>query len=358
MAFGLSPWGALHMAGNVAEWCLNPRAPGFVVRGASWNDAVYTFGRAGSLPAFYASDTVGFRCAKPLTAGHDNGSFALSSSVEVPEYKPVDDATFEQIRHRYDYAPSPLNARVIETIEEADWRREKIVYTVNGKQVPAYLYVPRGFKAPLQVIYYAPPGDVADGVRALPTHIEGLLAPYIRGGRAVFSVVMEGFVGRPSTIASDELDSRSAEYVDYVVTQVTELRRGLDYLETRKDLDTSRIAFMGPSAGSWAGVLLTGLETRFRSVLFIGTRIRPAEVTDAAAANRINFAPRISAPKMMLQGRYDESAVLETQAMPLFRLLREPKRIEIYEGSHIPPMAIGVPITTKWLDETLGPVGR
>ncbi len=127
---------------------------------------------------------------------------------------------------------------------------------------------------------------------------------------------------------------------------MNKLRRGLDYIESRPDLDRSRIAFIGPSAGSWAGVILTALESRYRSVLFIGTGIVPSEVT-AAAANRINFAPRIAAPKLMLEGRYDESTALKSNAEPLFRLLREPKRLEIYEGSHSPPANVLVPSLTE-----------
>jgi DNA-binding winged helix-turn-helix (wHTH) protein len=35
---------------------------------------------------------------------------------------------------------------------------------------------------------------------------------------------------------------------------------------------------------------------------------------------------RIAAPKMMLHGRYDEDTPFKSEAEPLFRLLREPKR--------------------------------
>ena len=49
----------------------------------------------------------------------------------------------------------PLNARVIETIDTPDWKREKILYMVAGKSVPAYLYLPKGFHRPLQVIHFA-----------------------------------------------------------------------------------------------------------------------------------------------------------------------------------------------------------
>lgn len=355
MPFGMSVWGAYHMAGNVAEWCVNRSESGFAARGGGWNNGVYAFGRTASLPPWYTSDDLGFRCARAVGAAGDQGAFDLNPSLEIPEYKPVDDRAFEQIRRRYDYARTPPQVRTVEVVETPSWRREKLTYVSDGKTIPAYLYIPKGFKPPYQVIHFAPAGDVASGYRPLPASIEAQLPPYIRGGRAVFSVVMEGFIDRPR-IRPTNFDSRDPEYVDFVVTQVTELRRGLDVLETRKDLDATRIAFLAPSAGSWAGLVLAGLESRYRSVTFVGTHVRPSEITTAPAASRINFAPRISAPKMMLQGRYDESAPLATHAEPLFKLLREPKRLEVFEGSHMPLAEVGVPLVMRWLDETMGPV--
>jgi hypothetical protein len=40
----------------------------------------------------------------------------------------------------------------------------------------------------------------------------------------------------------------------------------------------------------------------------------------------------------------------------MFRLLREPKRLELHEGGHVAPQEIAIPAITKWLDETMGPV--
>ena len=356
MPFGASHWGVHHMAGNVAEWCLNRFGSGFATRGGSWNDAVYAFGRTAALPPMFANDRIGFRCVKAVDPARDQGAFELSADSDIPIYKPVDDRTFERIRQRYEYAKPPLNVRVVETIETTSWRREHLLYEVAGKVVPAYLWTPKGFKPPFQVIHFSPAGDVTGGHRALEGSAEGWMGGLIRGGRAVFSVVLEGYIGRPKPPDGGEPDSRSDAYVDDVVGRVIELRRGLDVLAARKDIDMSRVAFIGPSAGSYAGVILTAVEPRYRSVLFIGTRVLPDEVSDAAGANRINFAPRIAAPKMMLQGRYDESAPLENAAEPLFRLLREPKRLEIYEGTHVPPTDLFIQTTTRWLDETVGPV--
>ena len=50
---------ALHMAGNAAEWCRNPKGPGFAVRGGSFEDPVYNFGYTGGYPpSSYSSATL------------------------------------------------------------------------------------------------------------------------------------------------------------------------------------------------------------------------------------------------------------------------------------------------------------
>jgi serine/threonine protein kinase/formylglycine-generating enzyme required for sulfatase activity len=357
MPFGISPYGAHHMAGNVSEWTRNPLPPGFAVRGGSWNDALYTFGRTGALPAGYASPEVGFRCVMPLQGdGRDQGEFALSATGFAPTYQPVDDKTYQEIAARYDYPKTPVKARVVERLDQGDWMREKIEYEVNGSVVPAYLYLPKNYRRPLQVVHYSPAGDVYSGWRSVPQSIEISLAPVIRGGRAVFAVVMPGFIGRSRPPGFEEPDTRSAEYVDYTARQMVEMRRGIDYLETRPDIDRSRIAFYAQSAGSWEGLILAAVEKRYRSILLIGTGIDKGEVTDTPAANRINFAPRISGPKLMFQGRYDESAPLQSEAEPLFRLMREPKRLETFEGGHVPALSVAIPKMTAWFDETLGKV--
>jgi dienelactone hydrolase len=343
------------MAGNVIEWCRNPKAPGYAARGGGWDDRVYAFGQTAGYPASYSSATLGFRCVKETGDG-DQGEFALSPSGFLPVYKPVDDRQFAEIRARYDYARSPLDARVVQTVDAPDWRRETIHYNVAGNTVIAYLYLPKGFRGPLQVIHFAPAGDVERGMRSLSASIEGNLPPIIRGGRAVFSVALEGYLDRPRK-GQIEPDTRSEEYVDYAVARATELRRGLDYLETRPEIDASRTAFLGPSAGSNIGVIITAVEKRYRSVMFVGAGITAKEVADAAAANRINFAPHISAPKLLLQGRYDEDTPMTIATEPLLRLLREPKRLIVYEGGHTPSRDVWVREIQKWLDETLGKVG-
>jgi dienelactone hydrolase len=141
-----------------------------------------------------------------------------------------------------------------------------------------------------------------------------------------------------------------------LVSHATELRRGLDYLETRPDIDRTRLAYVSVSWGAGSRLPFAAVEPRFRSVVLIGGGIDEQFLSVLPEANNINFAPRIGAPKLLLNGRYDEEHPWERRGLPLWRLLRAPKRLELVEGGHIPPAEARVPVINAWLDETLGRV--
>ncbi len=63
-------------------------------------------------------------------------------------------------------------------------------------------------------------------------------------------------------------------------------------------------------------------------------------------------------PGLMMHGRYDEIFSLETETEPLYKLLREPKRLVLYDGGHMPPFEFMVTTMNSWFDESLGPVKR
>ena len=141
-----------------------------------------------------------------------------------------------------------------------------------------------------------------------------------------------------------------------LVLHATEMRRGLDYLETRPDIDLTRLGYVGFSLGSGAWLAFAAVEPRFRSLVLLGGGIDERLAPVLPEAYSVNFAPRIRAPKLLLNGRYDEEHPWDRRALPLWRLLREPKRLAIIEGGHLPSAEERVPVINNWLDETLGPV--
>jgi dienelactone hydrolase len=358
--FGMSPYGCYEMAGNVSEWCLNQKGDSFITAGGSWADLAYTFGRFGPYPGFYSSSQLGFRCVRNLPASQgDQGAIALKAEDDIPVYQPSSEADFKTWLTHYRYDKTELAAKVVEETETEAWRRVKIAYAgADGEQALAYLYLPKNFPKPYQVIHFLPASDVVSGLRSLPDSIEIWLPTLIKSGRAVFGVVLKGYSERKWPANDTRPNESTIEYRKQVVNWATDLRRGLDYLETRPDLETGKLAFLGLSNGANLGLVMAAVETRYRSVTLASSGLRPAWRAWVAEASSINFAPHIRAPKLMLSGRYDESFPLKTQAEPLFKLLREPKKLVVFEGGHAPTAEVFAPTINGWLDETLGPVKR
>ncbi len=89
-----------------------------------------------------------------------------------------------------------------------------------------------------------------------------------------------------------------------------DLGRSIDYLETRPDIDRNKIGYYGYSWGASMGAIFPALENRLKvSVLdgggFYLQKARPE-------VDQINFAPRVTIPALMLNGRYDFLFPLET----------------------------------------------
>jgi hypothetical protein len=141
-------------------------------------------------------------------------------------------------------------------------------------------------------------------------------------------VVLKGYPERDWPANYTEPSRAQVEYRDQVVNWVTDMRRGLDYLETRRDIDSNRIAYHGASIGAIFGfkLILPAVETRYRTVILWGAGVDKSQMQHISEANPINFAPYIQGTKLMINGRYDENQPLIINAWPLYKLLREPKR--------------------------------
>lgn len=355
--FGMSPYGAFNMAGNVSEWNLNESPDGFVTSGGAWNDLAYSFGAYGEYPGLYTSNRIGFRCAiVPPGAKGEQGAQKLPPA-ETPAYAASSDSDFRVWLTHYEYDKKALNAAVTETLESEAWTRERIVFSGDGgEQAIGYLYLPKNFARPLEVIHYVPPGDVVRGNRSLPDSIEMFAAPFVKSGRAVFGVVLRGYVERPFSQDYQPPEPASVGFRKQMTNWITDLRRGVDYLETRDDLDKAQIGFLGISNGANLGLVLTAIETRYKSVAFVSAGLESEFRTRIAETSPINFASQVRTQKIFINGRYDETFPYNTDAKPLFDLVRDPKKVVVYDGGHIPTAEFYVPALNAWFDETLGAV--
>lgn len=126
---------------------------------------------------------------------------------------------------------------------------------------------------------------------------------------------------------------------DLVVQQVKDLRRTLDYLETREHVDSDRVAFHGLSYGGVRSMFILAVETRFRTALIVSTglvatRRLPPEI------QQVDYLPRVTLPFLFVTGRNDLSVPYETAQRPFFELLGTPddeKKHVALDWGHLPP---------------------
>jgi hypothetical protein len=358
LEFGMSPYGCHHMAGNVSEWLLNPRTEGFTTGGGSWKDPPYLFSFFGEVPGFNSANTLGFRLVLNVpNATGDQGAMLLNPAQAAPVHKPVGENEFRAMLRHFQYDRTPLDPQVAEVTETDTWRQEKISFIGHGgERTFADLYLPKNAPGPYQVIHYYPSGAV-DFALTVPGEIEIGVAPFIKAGRAVFSVLLKGYTERPRPPGYTPPAPGSVKFREAVVNKVIDCQRGLDYLVTREEIDPGKIAHLSFSMGQ-ARLPLIAIETRYRSIALMGAGDNYPLSGLIPEANGANYLPHVKPPKLWIHGRYDEAVYFKTEAEPFYKLLGEPKRLALYDGGRLPPQEVYVPLINNWLDETLGPVKR
>jgi len=183
----------------------------------------------------------------------------------------------------------------------------------------------------------------------------------VKNGRAALYPVYKGTFERGSDSLAAILnanDLNSHQFVDLFVQEVKDLRRCLDYLKARPDIDGQRIAYYGMSWGGSMGVYVEAVEERFKTGILLGGSIfgvgRP-EVND------INYVGRVRMPTLVMNGIYDTLQSYEANIKPMFDLLGTPaesKKLFTTKTDHVPPVNEFIKETLAWLDKYLGPVKR
>lgn len=349
---GLSPFGVFAMAGNVKEWTRNPGPEGFVVIGGGWEDPPYVFAAMGSQNPFFSSPSLGFRL---VSNEGTSESARFLGSAQPPDYRPVDDATFEGYLTHYRYDRIAPDPEIVERHQAADWVREKIRILGLEGPILAYLYLPRSVAPPYQTIVFVP--SRAAFLEPMPLGVESVLASNIRAGRAVLAVVLKGMVEREWDPGYELPAPTSVRFRDLMALHATELRLGIDYLVERDDIDSTRLAYLGLSFGAGSRSVFAALDDRFRAAVFMGAGIDERIQPTLPEANSVNFLPRVSVPKLVLNGAQDEEHPWRTRGQAFWNLLREPKELVLVPGAgHLPPDEARTPAINAFLDRTLGPV--
>ena len=267
----ISNYGVHDVVGNVREWCWNDSdRGGRFVLGGGWSD----WKDMGPIDAFDRSPTNGFRCMRNLSVTTEADPRRGTVSFLFRDYrteKPVSDVVFAAYRHLFSYDRTDLNAEIVEEEDERDWVRQTVSFdTAYGEErMTAYLYLPQSVKPPYQtVVFY--PGAYAFMQRsfdARPQSWRELWDFIIRSGRVLMYPIYTGSFERGDGLG--HVVDESNAHKEWVIHNVQDLMRSIDYLETRADTD-DRVAYYGFSVGALKGPTMMALEDRIKAGVLYG----------------------------------------------------------------------------------------
>jgi eukaryotic-like serine/threonine-protein kinase len=354
----LGPYGTYDMAGNVREWCINSAGDRRYIIGGAWTDPPYMYRESEALLPLDRSATNGLRLIKYLGAGSLPKQLTEPVASVIPDYrnvKPVPEGIYRVYESLFDYDPTPLDAKIESEDDRSPyWRRQRITFNAayGDERVIAYLFLPQGVSPPYQTVVYFP----HSGATMYPT-IEDSQLSYVdfipKSGRALLFPIYKNTYERLGKQPDPGTNAEKEE----VIEQVKDLRRSLDYLETRKDIDMSKLAYYGVSWGAVRGPIMLAIEKRFRvAVLLAGGCADHKTLPEIAP---YNYAPYVKVPVLLADGRYDFQSPVESCQDPLLRMLGTPaqeKRHVLFDSGHVPPILPAIKETLNWLDRYLGPV--
>jgi eukaryotic-like serine/threonine-protein kinase len=358
---GVGPYGTYDMAGNVREWVANALGDDrrFILGGA-WSSQTYLYSEPEALSPFDRSALNGFRCVRnvaPVPPAATRAARTLER--DFTKARPASDAVFNAYRIMYAYDRTPLNARVEGVVEDTpDWREEKITFDAayGNERVMAYLFLPKRVRSPYQTVVFFPSARVLDLTSSKTLGDVTFFDYVVQSGRAVLYPIYQDTYER----RVKEVLPGASQDMTLTVERFKDLGRSLDYLQTRPDIDGRRLAYLGVSMGAAEGVIYATLaQDRFRTVVLLdgGFFLGPAP----AGRDQVDFAPRLTKPVLMVNGRYDFSFSLEKAQLPLYRMLGTPpadKRHVVLPTPHDvrADRADLVREVLGWLDKYLGRV--
>lgn len=259
------------------------------------------------------------------------------------------DAVAPNVGHFGYSASAPLEVKEVSVQQRDSVSIHDITYvSPNGGTVPAYLVVPKGtgkFAAILWGHWLMPNSSTSNREEFLNEAIA--LAP-----TGVISLLINAPSARPGF--------KPAPNPAVIAQQVIDLRRGVDLLLSRSDIDPKRIAYVGHSWDAGNGAILDAVDKRISAFVFMSGPLSTrqyfldsdsprmiaarqgkdlAKVEQAmqasAWADPGSYATHLGpAPALFQYGLQDEDWVPLKDAKDYFAMSSGPKEVKFYESGH------------------------
>jgi len=235
--------------------------------------------------------------------------------------------------YQYD-AGLPLNA-ALKPLDTTDTsKRFSLAYdSAHDQRVTAILALPKKGVAPYPAVLLMH----GSGGNKDTDYIKGASQILTSQGFATISLDAQyrGDRARPGKTGDLQPDSYTVR--DAWVQTVIDLRRAVDYLESRPDIDRKRIGYLGFSMGGMLGGVLGGVETRIRCFYLAvpgGGIVNAAKHIDHYPLLKEKFAVKVT-PEVL--ARIEDIANVIDPIYYVGRILPRPLRIIVGKHDEIIP---------------------
>ncbi len=249
------------------------------------------------------------------------------------------------IAHFYDYdANFPLRPEVrLQEVTKVDSIFHVTYKSVHEQRVTALLSLPVAGKRPYPVILFL--HGLGDNKNA--DYMQFGDRAFAQAGYAVFRIdyALHGERKDPDFTRFDLRKPYPFTTRNAIVQTVFDLRRAVDFLRTRSELNTSRLGYMGISLGGITGAIFCGVDSRVKvavlalagggwKLLFGFHMVSPKIQNLLAPVEPLNFVGKIAPrPTLFLNASKDE-IVPPFLAKKLHKAAGEPKEVIWFPTKH------------------------
>jgi len=218
--------------------------------------------------------------------------FQARSRADAEAWQQALHAKVTELVGGFPYERSPLRPIVLETRTFPGYRREKIVFDSRpGVSVLAYVLLPASAKTPAPAMICVPGhGRGVDDIVGIDEqgrdrtdkagYQHDFAIQVVEAGLAAVAIEPMGFGCRRDPInAQKSLSQKACDPVaggalmlgqTLIGWRVWDVMRTLDYIATRRELDSSRVGCVGISGGGTATLFSAALEPRIRAAMVSG----------------------------------------------------------------------------------------
>ena len=213
------------------------------------------------------------------------------------------DQSIDDVRRLFDYDQNaPVDVKEVGVINRNGIQIHDITYASpkNGR-VSAYLVVPAEKGRFAGIVF---------GHWGMGTRTEFLPEAILYAQAGVVSLLVDDLDVRPAPWRRSAPGSEPEAVRNNFIQSVVDLRRGIDLLRARADVDPNRIAYVGHSAGAHWGAILSAVDRRLKTVVLMAGV--PSETTILLESDDPDYVGfRESTPKEVLDKYFKTVASLD-----------------------------------------------